>query len=273
MCRDCYKWGYDTRVGTRRTATRVPLTARGGRRYLARLRRGSRGSDMDDMARMLSDIRQETMFTRAWLGKDQLDARVMAALAAVPRHAFLAANQSGVAYDYAPVPSGHGQTISQHFIGALMTDLLLPKPGDVVLEIGTGCGYQAAVLSRLVAQVYSVEIVPGLAAEAAARLARLSYHNVAVRAADGFEGWRARGPFDAIIVTAAVTRVPQPLLDQLRPGGRLVVPLGPPHADQMLTVLTRSRQGGVETRLILPLSFVPFTGAHPTPAGQGILAK
>ena len=228
---------------------------------------------MDDMARMLSDIRQETMFTRAWLGKDQLDARVMAALAEVPRHEFLAANQSGVAYDNAPVPIGHGQTISQPFIVALMTDLLQPKPGDVVLEIGTGCGYQAAVLSRLVAQVYSVEIVPGLAAEAAARLARLSYHNVAVRAADGYEGWRDRGPFDAIIVTAAVTRVPQPLLDQLRPGGRLVIPLGPPHADQMLTVVTKSPQGGVETRQILPVAFVPFTGAHATAAGQGFLAK
>src|SRR3569623_3619583 len=220
MCRDCYKWGYDTRVGTRRTAPRVPLTARGGRRYLARLRRGSRGSDMDDMARMLSDIRQETMFTRAWLGKDQPDARVMAALAEVPRHEFLAANQSGVAYDNAPVPIGHGQTISQPFIGALMTDLLQPKPGDVVLEIGTGGGYQAAVLSRLVAQVYSVEIVSELAAEAAARLRRLGYDKVAVKAADGYEGWRDRGPYDAIIVTAAVTRVPQPLIAQLRPGGR-----------------------------------------------------
>src|SRR3569623_1813556 len=225
---------------------------------------------MDDMARMLGDIRQETMLARACLGKDQLDARVMAALAEVPRHEFLAANQSEVAYDNAPVPIGHGQTISQPFIVALMTDLLQPKPGDVVLEIGTGCGYQAAVLSRLVAQVYSVEIVPGLAAEAAARLARLSYHNVAVRAADGYEGWRDRGPFDAIIVTAAVTRVPQPLLDQLRPGGRLVIPLGPPHAEQMLTVVNKSPKGGVETRQILPMAIVFFTGAHPTPAGQGI---
>src|SRR3569623_541246 len=145
MCRDCYKWAYGPRVGTRRTATRVPLTARGGRRYLARLRRGSRGSEMHDMARMLSDICQVTMFTRVWLCKDQLDARVMAALAEAPRHEFLAANQSGVAYDNAPVPIGHGQTISQPFIVALMTDLLQPKPGDVVLEIGTGCGYQAAV--------------------------------------------------------------------------------------------------------------------------------
>jgi len=228
---------------------------------------------MDDMARMLGDIRQETMLARAWLGKDQLDARVMAALAGVPRHEFLAANQSEVAYDNAPVRIGHGQTISQPFIVALMTDLLQPKPGDVVLEIGTGCGYQAAVLSRLVAQVYSVEIVPGLAAEAAARLARLGYHNVAVRAADGYEGWRDREPFDAIIVTAAAARVPQPLLNQLRPGGRLVVPLGPPHADQMLTVLTRSRQGGVETRQILPVAFVPFTGEHATAAGKGLLAK
>src|SRR3569623_1411935 len=228
---------------------------------------------MDDMARMLGDIRQETMLARAWLGKDQLDARVMAALAEVPRHEFLAANQSEVAYDNAPVPIGHGQTISQPFIVALMTDLLQPKPGDVVLEIGTGCGYQAAVLSRLVAQVYSVEIVPGLAAEAAARLARLSYHNVAVRAAAGYEGWRDRGPFDAIIVSAAVTRVPQPLLYHLRPGGSLVIPLGPPHADQMLTVVTKSPQGGVEPRQILPVALVPFTGAHATAARQGFLAK
>ena len=224
---------------------------------------------MDDMARMLSDIRQETMLARAWLGKDRLDARVMAALAEVPRHEFVAANRSAVAYDNAPVPIGHGQTISQPFIVALMTDLLQPKPGDVVLEVGTGCGYQAAVLSRLVAQVYSVEIVPELAAEAAARLTRLGYHNVAVRAADGYEGWRDRGPFDAIIVTAAATRVPQPLLDQLRPGGRLVIPLGPPHADQMLTVVTKSPHGGVETRQMLPVAFVPFTGEHAAAADQG----
>src|SRR3569623_122612 len=125
MCRDCYKCGYDTRVGTRRTATRVPLTARGGSRYLARIRRGSRGSDMDDMARMLSDIRQETMFTRAWLGKDQLDARVMAALAEVPRHEFLAANQSGVAYDFVLVAIGHGETISLALIVGLMRVVLL----------------------------------------------------------------------------------------------------------------------------------------------------
>src|SRR3569623_767491 len=197
---------------------------------------------MDDMARMLGDIRQETMLARACLGKDQLDARVMAALAEVPRHEFLAANQSEVAYDNAPVPIGHGQTISQPFIVALMTDLLQPKPGDVVLEIGTGCGYQAAVLSRLVAQVYSVEIVPGLAAEAAARLARLSYHNVAVRAADGYEGWRDRGPFDAIIVTAAVTRVPQPLLDQLRPGGRGRNPADTPRGVRAFH--RRARHGG-----------------------------
>src|SRR3569623_1503032 len=231
MCRDCYKWGYDTRVGTRRTAPRVPLSAGGGADIYS-VNTTSRGSDMDDMARMLGDIRQETMLARAWLGKDQLDARVMAALAEVPRHEFLAANQSEVAYDIAPVPIGHGQTISQPFIVALMTDLLQPKPGDVVLEIGTGCGYQAAVLSRLVAQVYSVEIVPGLVAEAAARLARLGYHNVAVRAADGYEGWRDRGPFDAIIVTAATEVVVERAVLVIEPlvvgdvgGDRLVDPL------------------------------------------------
>src|SRR3569623_1292658 len=216
---------------------------------------------MDDMARMLSDIRQETMFTRAWLGKDQLDARGMAALAEVPRHEFLAANQSGVAYDNAPVPIGHGQTISQPFIVALMTDLLQPKPGDVVLEIGTGGGYQAAVLSRLVAQVYSVEIVSELAAEAAARLRRLGYDKVAVKAADGYEGWREKAPFDGIIVTAAAPMPPTPLIEQLRSGGNLVIPLGAPHASQMLTVVHKSSHGEIETRQILPVAFVPFTGA------------
>jgi len=216
---------------------------------------------MDDMARMIKGIEEEVELTRRWIGKDRLDPRVMQAMAEVPRHEFIPAGYRASAYYDGPVPIGHGQTISQPYIVALMTDLLEPEPGDVVLEIGTGCGYQAAILSRLVAEVYSVEIVSELAAEAAARLRRLGYDKVAVKAADGYEGWREKAPFDGIIVTAAAPMPPTPLIEQLRSGGNLVIPLGAPHASQMLTVVHKSSHGEIETRQILPVAFVPFTGA------------
>lgn len=213
-----------------------------------------------DLAQMIKDIEEQVALTRRWLGKERLDARVMDVMAEVPRHEFVPAALGHYAYDDGPVAIGYGQTISQPFIVALMTDLLQPEKNHVVLEIGTGSGYQAAVLSRLVAKVYSIEIVPELAAEAAARLRRLNYDNVEVKAADGYEGWKDRSPFDSIIVTAAAPAIPEPLLEQLRPGGRLVIPLGQAHMSQMLTVVSKNENGALETRQVLPVAFVPFTG-------------
>jgi len=154
------------------------------------------------------------------------------------------------------VPIGFGQTISQPFIVALMTDLLDVEPGDVVLEIGTGSGYQAAVLSPLVARVCSIEIIPGLGAPAAERL---GYDNVRVRVADGYNGWPECGPFDAIVVTAAADHVPPPLVSQLKPGGRMVIPVGGIFATQYLTLVEKSAAGEVRARQLLPVQFVPLT--------------
>ena len=161
---------------------------------------------------------------------------------AVPRHLLVPAEEEADAYDDTPLPIGHGQTISQPFIVALMTHLLAPRPDHVVLEVGTGSGYQAAILSRLVRQVYSIEIVPQLAERAADRLNALGYANVNVRQGDGYAGWPEHAPFDGIIVTAGAERIPAPLLAQLKPGGRMVIPLGPPD-DQQLVLVTRERGG------------------------------
>lgn len=215
---------------------------------------------MDGKTRMLRDIENEVEATQTWIGKRRLDSRVMAAIAAVPREQFVPDEFADCAYHNGPLAIGYGQTVSQPYIVALMTDLLAPAPGDVVLEIGTGSGYQAAVLSRLVKEVYSLEIIPELAEAAARRLRNLGYLNVTVRAADGYEGWAEHAPYDGIIVTAAAGHVPEPLLAQLRPGGRLVIPVGPPHANQSLELITKATDGAVARRGILPVVFVPFTG-------------
>jgi protein-L-isoaspartate(D-aspartate) O-methyltransferase len=157
---------------------------------------------------------------------------------------------------------GHGQTISQPYIVALMTDLLKPQTGDVVLEVGTGSGYQAAVLSLLVKQVYSIEIVETLAREATARLRRLGYENIEVRGGDGYRGWREHAPFDSIIVTAAAPAIPPPLLEQLKAGGRMVIPVGAPYCRQVLTVVDKDDRGEVTVKELLPVAFVPLTGEH-----------
>ena len=215
---------------------------------------------MDGMRRMLREIEDELRMTQAWIGKDRLDPRVMAAMAEVPRDRFVPEEFADYAYNNGPVAIGHGQTVSQPYIVALMSDLLAPRPEHVVLEIGTGSGYQAAVLSHLVKQVYSVEIIPELAEVAARRLQKLGYANVSVRAADGYDGWADKAPFDGIIVTAAASQIPSPLLAQLRPGGRLVIPLGPPHGAQSLMVVSKTAEGVIERREVLPVAFVPFTG-------------
>jgi len=219
---------------------------------------------MNDLERMLNDIKMEVELTRHLIGKNALDARVMAVMKQVPRHKFLPADFRYLAYNNGPVPIGSGQTISQPYIVALMSDLLATKPSDVVLEIGTGSGYQAAILSKLVAQVYSIEIIEDLALKASHRLQKLGYDNVAVRNDNGYFGWQEHAPFDGIIVTAAAPTIPQPLIDQLKVGARLVIPVGLPYAYQELMVVEKKANGDIDTQDILGVSFVPLTGVANT---------
>jgi protein-L-isoaspartate(D-aspartate) O-methyltransferase len=191
-------------------------------------------------------------------GRDITNARVLAVMSRVPRHEFVPERLRRDAYTDYPLPIGHGQTISQPYIVAFMTERLEPKPTDRVLEIGTGSGYQAAVLSELVAQVYTIEIIDELAQRAAADLKRLGYTNVHVRAGDGYLGWAEAAPFDAVIVTCAPERVPQPLIDQLKEGGRMIIPVG--RAWNQELVLLHKRGGKLEQHAVLSVSFVPMTG-------------
>ena len=188
------------------------------------------------------------------LGKAALDDRVMAAMGRVPRHRFVPAPLASVAYQDMPLPIGFDKTISQPFIVAVMTDLLVPLPHEVVLEVGTGLGYQAAVLAELAGRVWSVEIVEELATEAKARLRRLGYANVGIRIGDGSRGWAEHAPFDKIMVTAAAELTPPALIEQLKPGGRMVLPVGAMDA-QMLTVLDKDALGRVTRRQLLPVCF------------------
>lgn len=186
------------------------------------------------------------------------NAHVLAAMRKVPRHELVPERVRSAAYDDSPLPIGHGQTISQPYIVAFMTEKLEAKPTDRVLEIGTGSGYQAAVLAELVKEVYTIEIVEPLAERATADLKRLGYTNVFVRAGDGYKGWPEAAPFDAIMVTCAPEDVPQPLVEQLKDGGRMIIPVGP-FGDQNL-VLLHKRGGKLERRAVLPVRFVPMTG-------------
>jgi len=208
---------------------------------------------------LLNEIGGMFRLTAPATGRDRPRAGVIAALRAVPRHAFVAAADRRRAYDNSPLAIGEGQTISQPFIVALMTDLLDPAPDHAVLEIGTGCGYQAAILSCLVRWVWSVEVIPALAARAASRLTALGYDNVSVHHADGHGGWPARAPYDGIIVTAGAPAVPEPLIAQLKPGGRLVIPIDRPPTGQMLIRIEKDGAGRITRRDILPVAFVPFT--------------
>lgn len=194
------------------------------------------------------------------VGQGTIDPRVLAALGRVPRHEFVSPGLRGNAYDNRPLPIGHGQTISQPYIVAVMTDFLRVSAGDTVLEIGTGSGYQAAVLAELGAQVSSIEIVEPLAKEGTERLRRLGYASVATKIGDGYHGWPERGPFDAIVVTAATSHVPPPLVRQLKPGGRMVIPVGAPFQTQQLMLVEKRGDGGVTSRQMMPVRFVPLTG-------------
>lgn len=217
---------------------------------------------MNGLQRMLKDIEMEVNLTRHLIGKDALDDRVMAAIKQVPRHEFLPADYRYLAYDNGPAPIGSGQTISQPYIVALMSDLLGAKPTDIILEIGTGSGYQAAVLSKLVKQVYSLEIIEELSTQAHRRLKKLGYNNVTVRTGDGGFGWPEHAPYDGIIVTAAAADIPQPLIEQLRPGARLVIPVGLPYSYQELMVIEKQADGKIEARNILGVSFVPLVAGR-----------
>jgi protein-L-isoaspartate(D-aspartate) O-methyltransferase len=209
--------------------------------------------------RLLAEIQSDLRDSASSTGRRQLEAAVLAAIAKVPRHRFVPPPWAALAYSNRPLPIGHGQTISQPFIVALMTQSIDPKPTDRVLEIGTGSGYQAAVLAELVARVHTIEIVRPLGERAAELLRELGYANVDVRIGDGYLGWPEAAPFDAIVVTAAPDKMPQPLIDQLAPGGRLIAPIGPAGGIQTLLLMRKDPDGRTVTRHLLPVRFVPLT--------------
>ena len=211
---------------------------------------------------MLEAIADTTTRTASGTGVEAIAPDVMAALDRVPRHEFVPPEIEELAYENRPLSIGHGQTISQPYIVALMTHLLGLGPHHRVLEIGTGSGYQAAVLAELVERVHTIEIVPPLARQAAERLPRLGYGNVEVRLGDGYYGWPEAAPFQAIIVTAAASHVPPPLVEQLAPNGVLVIPVGERFSVQMLLLVRKREDGEVSVRQVLPVRFVPLTGGH-----------
>ena len=223
----------------------------------------SQGSDFDAARhRMVEEVSADAASTSSYSGTSVLSPDVITAIKKVERHRFVPAGLSAVAYLNRPLPIGYGQTISQPFIVALMTDLMRVKAGDRVLEIGTGSGYQAAVLAEIAGSVYSIEIIEPLGKQAGERLKSLGYGNVKTRIGDGYYGWPEAAPFDAIMVTAAASHVPPPLIRQLKPGGRMVIPLGTQFMTQYLMLVEKQQDGTVTSRQILPVRFVPLTGGH-----------
>jgi protein-L-isoaspartate(D-aspartate) O-methyltransferase len=210
-------------------------------------------------AELIKEIEADVRATSSYIGVDRLDPAVMRAMGAVRRHRFVPGRYVSRAYNNHPLPIGHGQTISQPYIVALMSNLLALKPGATILEVGTGSGYQAAVLAEMGMQVYSIEIIRPLAQSARARLKTEGYDKVQVSIGDGYFGWPEHAPFDGIIVTAAADHIPPPLLDQLKNGGRLVIPVGGRFSVQQLVLVSKDAQGTVTTRQILPVRFVPLT--------------
>jgi len=208
--------------------------------------------------RLLEEIKSEAKYTASYTGRKQFAQRVMDAMAEVIRENFVTPEYLPFAYDNGPLPIGYGQTISQPYIVALMTDLLDLSAESIVLEVGTGSGYQAAVLSRLAKQVFSVERVAELAESARERLKDLGYDNIEVRCSDGYSGWQEKAPFDGIIVTAAIAHIPPALIEQLKPGGRMVIPIGLPYMHQELMLLTKDEEGETHTRSLLDVAFVPL---------------
>lgn len=214
-----------------------------------------------DMVRIIeADVRATSLY----LDKKALDPRVMTAMDTVPRHEFVPFPERRFAYTNRPLPIGHGQTISQPYMVAVMTDMLKPKSHHQVLEIGTGSGYQAAMLAELVKEVFSIEIIKPLAEQARTRLARLGYSNIQTRIADGYYGWQEHAPFDSIVVTAAASHIPPPLLKQLKPGGRMIIPVGSTFMVQQLVLVEKSKTNKVTVSQIMPVRFVPLTGPDRT---------
>jgi protein-L-isoaspartate(D-aspartate) O-methyltransferase len=226
---------------------------------------------------MVRTITSYALLSENALGRNYMDPKVMEVMGTVPRHVFLpeetgrrgwlsrllGRDLASIAYADRPVPIGYGQTMSQPFIVALMTDLLATEPDHVVLEVGTGSGYQAAVLAHLVKRVCTIEIIPELGQSAAAALKRLGYDNVETRIGDGYYGWEDCGPFDGIVVTAAAGHIPPSLLRQLKPGGRMVIPVGSAFVIQQLTLVEKRADGRVYTRQLLPVAFVPLVRETP----------
>ena len=197
------------------------------------------------------------------LGEEEtFDSRVLGAISRVSRHLFVPKRYRDEAYENVPLPIGHGQTISQPYVVALMTDLLELKRSDKVLEVGTGSGYQAAILAELSDSVYTIEIIEKLAERSNALFTQLNYKTIHRRAGDGYYGWQEAAPFDAIIVTAAADHIPPPLIRQLKPGGRMIIPVGSRFMVQQLVLLEKDSEGRLTQRQILPVRFVPLTGDH-----------
>lgn len=211
---------------------------------------------------MIHAIEADVHATSKYLKKKSLNPQVIEAMKTVPRHALVPFGQRKNAYFNRPLPIGYGQTISQPYIVAIMTDLLNPEPKHKVLEIGTGSGYQAAILSHLVQKVYTIEIIEALGKRAQKDISELGYTNIEMRIGDGYYGWEEHAPFDGIVVTAAASHVPPPLIQQLKPGGRMIIPVGSRFLTQQLLLVTKDEKGTLSTRQILPVQFVPLTGSH-----------
>src|SRR4051812_5200552 len=209
-------------------------------------------------SRMVAEVEAMYAETRGETGLAGMSPAVRAALAKVERHRLVPPGQQAMAYRNHPLPIGNGQTISQPYIVALSTDLLRPEPQDVVLEVGTGSGYQAAVLAEVVKQVYSIELIESLGRAAAERLAAMGYKNIELRIGDGYAGWPEKAPFDGIIVTAAAPKIPPALVQQLKPGGRMVIPVGGDGFVQYLKLVTKRADGGYDEREVIPVRFVPL---------------
>ena len=217
---------------------------------------------MQQRQQMVRLIEDDVYHTSKYLDTEALDTKVLQAISTIPRHKFVLPETLKNAYKNTPLPIGYGQTISQPYIVAIMTDLLKLSASDRVLEIGTGSGYQAAILSQLVQQVYSIEIIEPLAEQARLRFKELGYSNISTKFGDGYYGWQEQSPFDAIIVTAAAGHIPNALLQQLKPGGKMIIPVGGNFTTQQLLLINKSSDGQLQTRQILPVRFVPLTGEH-----------
>jgi protein-L-isoaspartate(D-aspartate) O-methyltransferase len=214
----------------------------------------------DGIKRMIADIESEVKFTQNMIGKNALDKRVMKAMAQVPRDVFVPVDLKHAAFINGPLPIGYGQTISQPYIVALMTDMLVIEPEHTILEIGTGSGYQTAILSQLCKQVYTVEYIAALSERAAAHFRKLKYSNIETIIGNGCKGWPEHAPYDGIIVTAAASRIPEALIEQLKPGGNLVIPVRENFMIQELKLVKKDEQGEVDVNNVLGVAFVPLVG-------------